>query len=166
MANILMASLVHQSFPRQDEHLTRQAIGQVCRKWGRAAGFHVHHSTGTAMHTRCAEGRGRIHASSHPGPHRVQLRAITWLLTLGTAALCVLANAVASSADEELAKYRWTLHTKWGVSGAPGSGIGADDDFLHVRPLFREPPRSLDLTAFVVTAVEAIDAKYPRWYMP
>ena len=32
--------------------------------------------------------------------------------------------------DEELAKlYRWTLHTKWGVSGAPGSGIGADDDF-------------------------------------
>ena len=32
--------------------------------------------------------------------------------------------------DNELAQlYRWTLHTKWGVSGAPGSGIGADDDF-------------------------------------
>ena len=31
--------------------------------------------------------------------------------------------------DEELAKlYRWTLNTKWGVSGAPVSGIGADDD--------------------------------------
>ena len=28
--------------PRRDGHLTRQAIGQVCRKWGRAAGFHVH----------------------------------------------------------------------------------------------------------------------------
>ncbi len=33
--------------------------------------------------------------------------------------------------DAELAKlFRWTLHTKWGVEGAPGgSGIGADDDF-------------------------------------
>ena len=32
--------------------------------------------------------------------------------------------------DEELAKlYRWTLHTKWGISGARGSGIGAEDDF-------------------------------------
>ena len=31
--------------------------------------------------------------------------------------------------DEELAQlYRWTLHTRWGVSVAPGSGIGADDD--------------------------------------
>ena len=29
--------------------------------------------------------------------------------------------------DEELAKlYRWTLHAKWGVSGAPSSGICAD----------------------------------------
>ena len=28
--------------PRRDGHLTRQAIGDVCRKWGRAAGFHVH----------------------------------------------------------------------------------------------------------------------------
>ena len=28
--------------PRRDGHLTRQAIGQICRKWGRAAGFHVH----------------------------------------------------------------------------------------------------------------------------
>ena len=40
--------------------------------------------------------------------------------------------------DEELAKlYRWTLHTKWGVSGAiKVSGIGADDDFTcHVRQL-------------------------------
>ena len=27
--------------PRRDGHLTRQA-GHVCRKWGRAAGFHVH----------------------------------------------------------------------------------------------------------------------------
>ena len=27
---------------RRDGHLTRQAIGDVCRKWGRAAGFHVH----------------------------------------------------------------------------------------------------------------------------
>ena len=27
--------------PRRDGHLTRQAIGDVCRKWGRAAGFHV-----------------------------------------------------------------------------------------------------------------------------
>ena len=26
------------------------------------------------------------------GPHRVQQLAITWLLTLGTAALCVLVN--------------------------------------------------------------------------
>ena len=28
--------------PRREGHLTRQAIGDVCRKWGRAAGFHVH----------------------------------------------------------------------------------------------------------------------------
>ena len=28
--------------PRRDGHLTRQAIGDVCRKWGRAAGFHDH----------------------------------------------------------------------------------------------------------------------------
>ena len=28
--------------PRGAGHLTRQAIGDVCRKWGRAAGFHVH----------------------------------------------------------------------------------------------------------------------------
>ena len=28
--------------PWRDGHLTRQAIGDVCRKWGRAAGFHVH----------------------------------------------------------------------------------------------------------------------------
>ena len=28
--------------PRGKGHLTRQAIGHVCRKWGRAAGFHVH----------------------------------------------------------------------------------------------------------------------------
>ena len=28
--------------PRRDEHLTGQAIGQICRKWGRAAGLHVH----------------------------------------------------------------------------------------------------------------------------
>ena len=26
---------------RRKGHLTRQAIGQICRKWGRAAGFHV-----------------------------------------------------------------------------------------------------------------------------
>ena len=28
--------------PRREGHLTRQAIGQICRKWGRAAGFNVH----------------------------------------------------------------------------------------------------------------------------
>ncbi len=28
--------------PRGEGHLSRQAIGDVCRKWGRAAGFHVH----------------------------------------------------------------------------------------------------------------------------
>ena len=28
--------------PRRHGHLTRQAIGDVCRKWGKAAGFHVH----------------------------------------------------------------------------------------------------------------------------
>ena len=28
--------------PRGEGHLTRQAIGDVCRKWARAAGFHVH----------------------------------------------------------------------------------------------------------------------------
>ena len=28
--------------PRGEGHLTRQAVGDVCRKWGRAAGFHVH----------------------------------------------------------------------------------------------------------------------------
>tara|TARA_B100002051_G_scaffold274718_1_gene316550 strand:- start:855 stop:1445 length:591 start_codon:yes stop_codon:yes gene_type:complete len=28
--------------PRRAGHLTRQAIGDVCRKYGRAAGFHVH----------------------------------------------------------------------------------------------------------------------------
>ena len=28
--------------PRRTGHLSRQAIGDVCRKWGRAAGFHVH----------------------------------------------------------------------------------------------------------------------------
>ena len=28
--------------PRRKGHLTRQAIGDVYRKWGRAAGFHVH----------------------------------------------------------------------------------------------------------------------------
>ena len=27
---------------RGEGHLTRQAIGDVCRKWGRRAGFHVH----------------------------------------------------------------------------------------------------------------------------
>ena len=27
--------------PRGEGHLTRQSIGDVCRKWGRAAGFHV-----------------------------------------------------------------------------------------------------------------------------
>ena len=27
---------------RRKSHLTRQAIGDVCRKWGRVAGFHVH----------------------------------------------------------------------------------------------------------------------------
>ena len=28
--------------PTSEGHLTRQAIGDVCRKWGRRAGFHVH----------------------------------------------------------------------------------------------------------------------------
>ncbi len=28
--------------PRGERHLTRQAIGDVCHKWGRRAGFHVH----------------------------------------------------------------------------------------------------------------------------
>ena len=28
--------------PRGEGHLTRQSIGDVCRKWGRRAGFHVH----------------------------------------------------------------------------------------------------------------------------
>ena len=28
--------------PRRTGHLSRQAIGDVCRKWGRAAGLHVH----------------------------------------------------------------------------------------------------------------------------
>ncbi len=28
--------------PRRHGHLARQAIGDVCRKWGKAAGFHVH----------------------------------------------------------------------------------------------------------------------------
>ena len=28
--------------PRRKAHLSRQAIGDVCRKWGRAAGFHLH----------------------------------------------------------------------------------------------------------------------------
>ena len=28
--------------PRRKAHLSRQAIGDVCRKWGKAAGFHLH----------------------------------------------------------------------------------------------------------------------------
>ena len=28
--------------PRRKAHLSRQAIGDVCSKWGRAAGFHLH----------------------------------------------------------------------------------------------------------------------------
>ena len=28
--------------PRGEGHLSRQVIGDVCRKWGRAAGFYVH----------------------------------------------------------------------------------------------------------------------------
>lgn len=32
--------------------------------------------------------------------------------------------------DAELAEtYRFTLHTRWGIEGAPGSGIGGNDDF-------------------------------------
>ena len=44
--------------PRGEGHLTRQAIGDVCRKWGRRAGFHVHPHQPRHIHTPHAVQRG------------------------------------------------------------------------------------------------------------
>ena len=44
--------------PRGKGHLTRQAIGDVCRKWGRAAGFHVHPHQLRHSHSTHAVQRG------------------------------------------------------------------------------------------------------------
>ena len=53
--------------PRHKAHLSRQAIGDVFRKWGRAAGFHLHPHQLRHSHASCSsEGHGRIHASSDP----------------------------------------------------------------------------------------------------
>ena len=43
---------------RRTGHLTRQAIGDVCRKWGRAAGFHVHPHQLMQSHATHAVQRG------------------------------------------------------------------------------------------------------------
>ncbi|WP_074160770.1 tyrosine-type recombinase/integrase [Synechococcus sp. MIT S9508] len=56
--------------PRRHGHLTRQAIGEVCRKWGKAAGFHVHpHQLRQSQpcHTCCSASCGRLHPSGNPG---------------------------------------------------------------------------------------------------
>ena len=47
--------------------------------------------------------------------------------------------------DEQLALlYRWTLHTRWGVEGAPGgSGIGAKEDFTCMCSFCRETRRAV-----------------------
>ena len=74
-------------------HLTRQAIGDVCRKWGRAAGFHVHPHQLRHSHATHAVQRGVDvftlqatlgHSSSATTGHYVAA-------TLG-AVLCVLVN--------------------------------------------------------------------------
>ena len=44
--------------PRGKGHLTRQAIGDVCPKWGRAAGFHVHPHQLRHSHSTQAVQRG------------------------------------------------------------------------------------------------------------
>ena len=78
--------------PRGKGLLTRQAIGDVCRKWGRGAGFHVHpHQLRHSLRHMLCRGAWTYSRFKPPSvTHRVQLRGITWLLTLGTAALCVL----------------------------------------------------------------------------
>ena len=66
--------------PRGKGHLTRQAIGDVCRKWGRAAGFHVHPHQLMHSHAMPAVQRGvdvfmlqatRGHSSSATTGHYV-----------------------------------------------------------------------------------------------
>ena len=44
--------------PRGKGHLTRQVIGDVCRKWGRAAWFHVHPHQRRHSHAKHAVQRG------------------------------------------------------------------------------------------------------------
>ena len=45
--------------------------------------------------------------------------------------------------DAELAEiYRFTLHTRWGIEGAPGSGIGAKEDFTCMCSFCRETRRA------------------------
>ena len=44
--------------PRGKGHLTRQVIGDVCRKWARAAGFHVHPHQRRHSHAKHAVQRG------------------------------------------------------------------------------------------------------------
>ena len=57
LAAALMKSSSSPS-PRRDGHLTRQAIGDVCRKWGRVAGFHVHPHQLRHSHATYAVQRG------------------------------------------------------------------------------------------------------------
>ena len=84
--------------PRGKGCLTRRAIGDVCWKWGRGAGFHVHphqlrHSR--AIHA-VQRGLDVFTLQATLVLHRMQLRGITWLLTLKTAALCVLVSELTS----------------------------------------------------------------------
>jgi hypothetical protein len=53
----------------------------------------------TGAKSQCTRFKGDLMPSRFKPPsatHRVQLRAITWLLTLGAAALCVLVSALNS----------------------------------------------------------------------
>ena len=85
--------------PRGKGHLTRQAIGDVCRKWGRAAGFHVHpHQLGTAMRRTPFSVELMFSLSKRRSETlRARRLAITSLAILGIAALCVLVDEILSA---------------------------------------------------------------------
>ena len=75
--------------PRGKGHLTRQAIGDVCRKWGRAAGFHVHPHQLRHSHATHAVQRGvDVFTLQAPlGIHSARPLEIMWLPILWTAVL-------------------------------------------------------------------------------
>jgi integrase len=84
--------------PRRDGHLTRQAIGDVCRKWGRAAGFHVHPHQLRHSHATHAVQRGvdvRTYARFKPRSvtRQARLLGITSQAALGTALLFSLVSS-------------------------------------------------------------------------